>query len=61
MVALQAGISSAGAALLSITQSTPAKAGATRTTLIAALSRSERNEIFANESICAEGCVPHMA
>ena len=50
MMALHAGISSAGAALLPITQSTPAEAGATRTTLIAAPSRNERNEIFANET-----------
>jgi len=60
MMAPHAVISSAGAVLLPITQSTAAEAGAARTRLIAALSRKARSGILANGNICAEERVPHI-
>ncbi|MEZ2145899.1 hypothetical protein AAE026_26945 [Bradyrhizobium sp. DN5] len=61
MMALHAEIRSAGVALLPGTQSVPAEAGATSARLIAAPRKNARSEILANEGICAEKGVPHMA
>ncbi len=60
MMGLQAAISSAGAALLPITQSVLAEAGQASAKLMAAPRKKARSEILAGEGACAEKGVPHM-